>query len=88
MFAKNRLTNSHHPDPLGNGGRPDLQRRGRGDISAELRAEFGHVVGEERGFMARAGNRDIAESRIEQVRVDAGIPIPRPRGGTLWCARR
>jgi len=55
--AKSRWTGSHHPDSLGDGGRlRDFQRRSLGDIGAELRAEFGHVVGEERGIVASAGD--------------------------------
>ena len=34
--------------------------------------ELVHVVGEERGFMAGAGDGDVAETGVEQVRVDAG----------------
>ena len=38
-------------------------------------AEFGHVVGEERGFMAGAGNRDVARAGVELVQVDASIGV-------------
>ncbi len=41
-------------------------------MGAELRAEFRHVVGEERGFVAGAGDGDVAEAAVEQVRVHAG----------------
>ncbi len=37
--------------------------------------EFCDVVGEERGLVAGAGDRDIAEAGIEQVRVDTGIGV-------------
>src|ERR1700683_225279 len=45
------------------------------DIGSELGAEFCHVVGEERGLVAGAGDGDVGEARVEQVRVDAGIPV-------------
>jgi len=53
----------------------DLQSRSFRDIGAELRAEFAQVVGKERGFMAGAGDGDVAEAGVEQVRVDAGIGV-------------
>jgi hypothetical protein len=37
--------------------------------------ELGCIVGKESGFVARAGDRDVAKSRIEQFRVDAGIGV-------------
>ena len=45
------------------------------DIGAELRIQFIHIVSKDRGIVARAGNRDVAETGIEQVRVNAGIGI-------------
>ena len=53
----------------------DFQRGGFGYIGAEFRTEFCHVVGEERGLMAGAGDGDIAKAGVEQVRVDAGIGV-------------
>jgi hypothetical protein len=38
-----------------------------------LRAEFCHVVGEECDLVTGAGDGDIGETRVEQVRVDTGI---------------
>jgi hypothetical protein len=40
-----------------------------------LGPEFCQVVGEERGLVASAGDRDVAETGVEQVRVDAGIGV-------------
>jgi hypothetical protein len=45
------------------------------DIGSELGAEFRHVVGEERGLVAGAGDGDVAEAEVEQVGVDAGIGV-------------
>jgi hypothetical protein len=45
------------------------------DIGSELGPEFCHVVGEERGLVAGAGDGDVAEARVEQVRVDTGIGV-------------
>ena len=53
----------------------DFQGGGLRDIGSELRAEFCHVVGEERGLVAGAGDGDVAEAGVEQVRVDAGIGV-------------
>ena len=38
-------------------------------------AEFRHVVGEERSLVAGAGDGDVAEAGVEQVRVDAGVGV-------------
>jgi len=74
--AKWRWAGSNHPDSLGDGGRlGDFPRRSLGEIGVELRAELGHVVGEERDLMAGAGDGEGAKSRIEQIRVDAGIGV-------------
>jgi len=43
------------------------------DIGSELGGEFLHVVSEERGLVACAGDGDVAEARVEEVRVNAGI---------------
>ena len=40
-----------------------------------MRAELGHVVGEECGLVAGAGDGDVAEAGVEQVRVDAGVVL-------------
>ena len=53
----------------------DFQRRSLGDIRAELRIELSHVVGIKGGLVAGAGNRDVSEAGIEEVRVDAGVGI-------------
>ena len=53
----------------------DLQGRGLRDIGSELRTQFRHVVGEERGLVAGAGDGDVAEAGVEQIRVDAGIGV-------------
>ena len=53
----------------------DFQGGGLRDIGSELGAEFCHVVGEERGFMAGAGDGDVGEAGVEQVRVDARISV-------------
>ena len=37
--------------------------------------EFRHVVGEERGLAAGAGDGDIREARVEQIWVNAGIGV-------------
>ena len=52
-----------------------FQSRGLRHISSELWAKFCHVVGEERGLVAGAGDGDVAEAGVEQVRVDAGIGV-------------
>jgi len=53
----------------------DFQGGGLRDIGSELRAEFRHVVGEERGLVAGAGDGDVGEARVERVRVDARIDV-------------
>ena len=53
----------------------DFQGGCLGDIGSELWAEFCHVVGEERGLVAGAGDGDVAEAGVEQVWVDAGIGV-------------
>jgi hypothetical protein len=40
-----------------------------------VRAEFGHVICEDRGIVAGAGDGDVAEEGVEQVGVDAGIGV-------------
>ena len=52
-----------------------LPAQSLGDIRAELRIELSHVVGKEGGLVAGAGNRDVSEAGIEEVRVNAGIGI-------------
>ena len=53
----------------------EFESRGLGDIRTELRAELGHVVGEEGGLVAGARDGDVTETRVEKVRVDAGIGV-------------
>jgi len=53
----------------------DFQGGRLGDIGSELWAEFYHVVGEERGLVAGAGDGDVGEAGVEQIRVDAGIGV-------------
>ena len=53
----------------------DVKSRGLRDIGVELWAELGEVVGKERGLVASAGDGDVAEAGVEQVRVDAGIGV-------------
>jgi len=53
----------------------NFQSGGLRDVGSELRGEFCHVVGEERGLMAGAGDGDIAEAGVEEVWVDAGIGV-------------
>ena len=53
----------------------DFQGGGLRNFGSELGAEFCHVVGEERGLVAGAGDGDVAEARVEQVWVDAGIAV-------------
>jgi integrase len=45
------------------------------DIGCELRAEFYHVVGEERGLVAGAGDGDVGEAGVEQIWVDTRVGI-------------
>jgi hypothetical protein len=53
----------------------EFESRGFGDIRTELRAELGHVVGEEGGLVAGARDGDVTETGVEQVRMDAGVGI-------------
>ena len=53
----------------------DFQGGGFRDIGSKLGAEFCHVVGEERGLVAGAGDGDVGEAGVEQVWVDAGIGV-------------
>jgi len=65
-----------HANSLGDGwSLSDFQSGGLRDLGSELRAEFRHVVGEERRLVAGAGDRDVAEAGVEQVRADAGIGV-------------
>ncbi len=43
--------------------------------------KFCHVVGEERGLVAGAGEGDVAEAGVEQVRVDAGVGVDKDAFG-------
>jgi hypothetical protein len=49
----------------------DLERRGFGNIGAELGAELVDVVGKEGSFKAGAGDGDVTKAGVEQVRMDA-----------------
>ncbi len=40
-----------------------------------MRSEFGEIIGKDSGFLAGAGDGDVAEARIEQVRMDAGVGV-------------
>ena len=53
----------------------DCQSRGLGYFGAKLRAELRDVVSEEGGLVARAGDGDISEAGVEQVRVNACIGV-------------
>jgi hypothetical protein len=53
----------------------DFQGRGLRDIGSKLGGEFCHVVGEERGLVAGAGEGDVGEAVVEQIRVGAGIGV-------------
>jgi len=53
----------------------DFQSGGLGDLGSELGTEFCNVVGKEGGLVAGAGDRDVTEAGVEQVRVDAGISV-------------
>jgi hypothetical protein len=53
----------------------DFQRRRFGDIGAELRVKFGQVVRKYGGLVAGAGDSDVAETEIEQVRVNGSVGI-------------
>lgn len=55
--------------------RGDLKRCGFGDLRPELLCEPVYVVGEDRRFVAGAGNRHVAETGIEQVGMNAGISV-------------
>jgi hypothetical protein len=63
-----------YPNSLGDGWTfIDFQSGGLRDVGSQLRAEFCHVIGEECGRVAGAGDGDLGEARVEQVRVDARI---------------
>ena len=53
----------------------DFQSGGLRDIGSELGPEFCHVVGEERGLVAGAGDGNVAEAGVEQVRVDPSVSV-------------
>src|SRR5437879_4211267 len=44
-------------------------------ISAELRSKFCHIVSEECGLVAGAGDGDVGEAGVEQVWMDAGVGV-------------
>ena len=43
----------------------DFQGGGLGDIGSELRAEFRHIVGEERGLVAGPRDGDVGKAGVE-----------------------
>jgi hypothetical protein len=53
----------------------DFQGGGFRDIGSELGLDFCQVVGKECGLVAGAGDGDLAEAGVEQVRVDTGIGV-------------
>jgi hypothetical protein len=53
----------------------DFQSGGLGDIGSEVGAEFCHVVSEERGLVTGAGDGDVGEAGVEQVRVNACVGV-------------
>ena len=53
----------------------DLQSRGLRNVGTELRAEFGDVIGEDRGLMAGARYGYVTEARIQEIRMDAGVCV-------------
>ena len=53
----------------------DFEGGGFRDIGSKLRTEFRHVVGEECRLVAGAGDGDVAEAGVEQIRVDARIGV-------------
>ena len=62
------------------------------DLGTEVLAEPVHIVGEDGGFVAGAGDGDIAEAGAEQVGMDAGIGMDentfgRESLGTVACDR-
>ena len=67
----------------------DLQGGSLRDIGPELRVELCDVVGEVRGFVAGAGDGDIAEAGVEQIGVDAGVAMARSlhSGTSVPCSQ-
>jgi hypothetical protein len=53
----------------------DVQCRSLRDIGSQLGPELCNVVGEERGLVAGPGDGDVGEAGVEEVGVDAGIPV-------------
>ena len=45
------------------------------DLGSQLGTEFRHVVSEKCGLMAGAGDGNVGEAGVEQVRVDAGVGV-------------
>jgi hypothetical protein len=65
-----------HPDPLSDGwGLVDFKRGGLRDIGAELRSEFRRIGGKECCFVAGTRDGDIAEARVQQIRMDVGVGV-------------
>ena len=67
---------SKHRDALAHGWRlADFESRTLRDISAEVMAEFGHIVRKEGSLVAGAGDGNIAESRVEQIGMNSRVRI-------------
>jgi hypothetical protein len=45
------------------------------DLGSELKPQLCHVVSEERGLVAGAGDGDVPEAGVEEIRVDARIGV-------------
>jgi hypothetical protein len=56
--------------------RSEIQRSGGlRNIGSELGTQFCQVVSKERGFVAGAGDGDVAKTGIEHIWADAGIGV-------------
>ena len=53
----------------------DFQGGSLRDIGSELRTEFCHIVGEECGLVAGAGDGDVGEAGVEQVWMDGRVGV-------------
>jgi hypothetical protein len=64
----------------------DFQSGGLGDIGSEVGAEFCHFVSEERGLVTGAGDGDVGEAGVEQVRVNACVGVNEDAfGSEAYC---
>ena len=65
----------------------DFQRRSLADFGAKLPCQLRSVIGEHRCFVAGAGDGDIRETGVEQVRMDSGVGVDEhPLGGEALSA--